>query len=73
MTLIEKKDPVMVNAVFHTKKNGVQATGRYSQGTGRFTVLSGSEVDLVHPVIKTGSRGSSAASFRNADGQGDSC
>ena len=48
----KEKTPVMVNAVFHTKKNGVQATGRYSQGTGRFTVLSGSEVDLVHPVIK---------------------
>ena len=48
----KEKTPVMVNAVFHTKKNGVQATGRYSQGTGRFTVLSGSEVDLVHQVIK---------------------
>ena len=32
----KEKTPVMVNAVFHTKKNGVQATGRYSQGTGRF-------------------------------------
>ena len=35
--------PVAVNTVFHTKKNGVRATGRYNRDTGRFTVLSGSE------------------------------
>lgn len=44
--------PVAVNTVFHTKKNGVRATGRYNRDTGRFTVLSGSEVDLGHAVIK---------------------
>jgi len=44
--------PVAVNTVFHTKRNGVRATGRYNRDTGRFTVLSGSEVDLGHAVIK---------------------
>ena len=44
--------PVAVNTVFHTKKNGVRATGRYNRDTGRFAVLSGSEVDLGHAVIK---------------------
>lgn len=66
--------PVAVNTVFHTKKNGVRATGRYNRDTGRFTVLSGSEVDLGHAVIKKSrSRGSSTAAFRRADRQSDSC
>mgnify|MGYP000025437248 CR=1 FL=1 len=66
--------PVSVNTVFHTKKNGVRATGRYNRDTGRFTVLSGSEVDLGHAVIKN--QGAVAARrqlFAAQTGQSDSC
>ena len=39
-------------AVFHTRRNGVAARGRYDKETGRFTVLAGSQVALDKPVIK---------------------
>ena len=65
--------PVAVNTVFHTKKNGVRATGRYNRDTGRFTVLSGSEVDLGHAVIKNQGAWQLDGSFRRADRQSDSC
>lgn len=48
----KEKIPIAVNTVFHTKRNSVCATGRYNQDTGRFMVLSGSEIDLGHAVIK---------------------
>ena len=44
--------PGIVNAVFHTKKNGVHASGRYNKDTGRFTVLAGSEIELSREIIK---------------------
>ena len=44
--------PSVANAVFHTKKNGVRASGRYNKETGSFTVLAGSEVDLSKEIIK---------------------
>ena len=45
--------PVAVNTVFHTKKNGVRATGRYNRGYRSFHgSFLGSEVDLGHAVIK---------------------
>jgi hypothetical protein len=44
--------PGVVNAVFHTKKNGVRASGRYNKDTGRFTVLAGSEIELSREIIK---------------------
>ncbi len=44
--------PAVVGTLFHTKRNGVRAIGRYSRDNGRFTVLAGSEVDLSHAVIK---------------------
>ena len=40
------------HAVFHTRRNGVVAKGRYDERTGRFTVLAGSQVDLSRPVLK---------------------
>lgn len=44
--------PVSAAAIFHTKKNGVCGTGRYSKDTGHFTVLAGSNVDLSRPIQK---------------------
>lgn len=44
--------PGVVNAVFHTKKIGVRASGRYNKDTGRFTVLAGSEIELSREIIK---------------------
>lgn len=43
---------VVTNTLFHTKKNGVLASGRYDSNNGRFIVLAGSEVDLGRRVIK---------------------
>ena len=40
------------HAVFHTRRNGVVAKGRYDERTGRFTVLAGSQVDLSRPILK---------------------
>ncbi len=40
------------DALFHTKRNGVCASGRYDKETGRFTVLAGSEVALDRPITK---------------------
>lgn len=44
--------PVGTGVVFHTKKNGVCAKGRYDVASGQFSVLAGSEVALDIPVIK---------------------
>lgn len=44
--------PKAVGAVFHTKKNGIHASGRYDAGTGRFIVLAGSEIALNRSVLK---------------------
>lgn len=44
--------PKAGGSVFHTKKKGVSAKGRYDKEAGRFTVLAGSEVALDKPVIK---------------------
>lgn len=38
--------------LFHTKRNGIVANGRYDERTGSFTVLAGSQVDLSRPVLK---------------------
>ncbi|PWG65350.1 DUF4357 domain-containing protein [Bifidobacterium callitrichidarum] len=43
---------VHVSEGFHTKKNGIAATGKYDKETGRFTVFAGSDVDLGHGIIK---------------------
>lgn len=40
------------HTVFHTRRNGVVAKGRYDERTGRFTILAGSQVDLSRPVLK---------------------
>ena len=44
--------PEAGSAVFHTKKLGIKAMGRYSKDTGKFTVLAGSQVALDRPIIK---------------------
>lgn len=44
--------PKAGSAVFHTKKNGVHAKGRYDKETGHFTVLAGSEIALDKSIIK---------------------
>lgn len=44
--------PKADGSVFHTRKSGVVAKGRYDKETGRFTVLAGSQVALDKPVIK---------------------
>lgn len=41
-----------VSEGFHTKKNGIAATGKYDKETGRFTVFAGSEVELGRDIIK---------------------
>ncbi|PLS29524.1 GIY-YIG nuclease family protein [Bifidobacterium parmae] len=43
---------IMTSTLFHTRKNGVRASGRYDKDTGRFLVLAGSEVELGRRVIK---------------------
>ncbi|RSX53214.1 hypothetical protein D2E25_1187 [Bifidobacterium goeldii] len=48
----ESAHVVASSAVFHTKKNGVHATGRYNPDTGRFVVLADSEIGLDRPIIK---------------------
>lgn len=40
--------------LFHTKRNGVVAHGRYDASSGSFTVLAGSQVCLSRAVIKNG-------------------
>ena len=52
--------PVAVNTVFHTKKNGVRATGRYNRDTGRFTVLSGSGKVILADDVELSSPSSAA-------------
>ena len=44
--------PAYGAVLFHTKKNGVQANGRYNKESGSFTVLAGSQVALERKVIK---------------------
>lgn len=44
--------PVSAGTLFHTKKNGIHATGRYDKTSGQFSVLAGSEVALDVPIIK---------------------
>ena len=44
--------PTSGDGLFHTKKKGVHATGRYDKNSGRFTVLAGSAVALDRAVIK---------------------
>lgn len=40
-------------ALFHTRRNGIAASGRFNQLSNSFTVLAGSQVDLSHPPIKS--------------------
>ena len=40
------------HALFHTRRNGIAAKGRYDERTGSFTVLAGSQIDLSRPVLK---------------------
>ena len=40
------------HALFHTRRNGIVAKGRYDERTGSFTVLAGSQIDLSSPVLK---------------------
>ena len=40
------------HALFHTRRNGTAAKGRYDERTGSFTVLAGSQIDLSRPVLK---------------------
>ena len=47
----QEAGPSAVEA-FYTKKNGIQAHGRYNKGTGHFTVLAGSTIALDKPIIK---------------------
>ena len=44
--------PVGAGAIFHTRKNGVCAKGRYDKASGQFNVLADSEVALDIPIIK---------------------
>ena len=44
--------PVGAGAIFHTRKNGVCARGRYDKTSGQFSVLADSEVALDIPIIK---------------------
>ena len=44
--------PVGPSSLFHTRKNGVCATGKFDKESGWFTVLAGSEIALNRPVIK---------------------
>lgn len=46
------RGPADASAVFHTKKNGIQAKGRYDKDSGQFHVLAGSEIALDIPIIK---------------------
>ena len=39
--------------LFHTRKKGVVATGRYDERADTFVVLAGSQVDLSRPVLKS--------------------
>ncbi|WP_028264132.1 DUF4357 domain-containing protein [Atopobium fossor] len=43
---------VVEESIFHTKRNGIRAQGRYDVNTGRFTVLPESDIDLSRDVIK---------------------
>lgn len=40
------------HALFHTRRNGIVAKGRYDERTGSFMVLAGSQIDLSRPVLK---------------------
>lgn len=44
--------PGTASTLFHTKKNGVRASGRYDKTTGSFTVLAGSPIELGRAIIK---------------------
>ena len=44
--------PAAGESLFHTKKGGVHARGRYNKETGSFTVLAGSPVALEKSIIK---------------------
>ena len=47
--------PAGGEAVFHTKRNGVVARGRYDKNSGSMLVLAGSNIALNKPIIKNAS------------------
>lgn len=47
-----EEGPEGSDELFHTRKNGVIASGRYDKTNGHFLVLSGSQVALNNPIIK---------------------
>lgn len=65
---LDRKDaaPTDTDTLFHTRRNGIAATGRYDERTGSFVVLSGSQVDLSRPILKN-----SGAAARRAELFGD--
>lgn len=48
----KENSPVGGDTLFHTRRNGILATGRYDKHSGAFTVLAGSQIDLSRKVIK---------------------
>ncbi len=44
--------PSVGSAIFHTKKLGVKAIGRYDKETGKFIVFAGSQIALDKSIIK---------------------
>lgn len=50
--LDRKETSFSASSVFHTKKSGVMANGRYEKESGHFTVLAGSVIALDKPIIK---------------------
>lgn len=47
-----EEPPASGDTLFHTRRNGIVASGRYSDKDGSFTVLAGSQVNLAKPVLK---------------------
>lgn len=47
--------PDSKETVFHTKKNGIVAKGRYDKDSGSMLVLAGSDIALNKPIIKNAS------------------
>lgn len=46
------KGPAADTVVLHTRKNGIEARGRYNKDTGSFTVLAGSSIALEREILK---------------------
>ncbi len=46
------ESPASSDTLFHTKRNGIVASGRYDNKDGSFTVLAGSKIDLSRPIRK---------------------